>query len=250
VDSESGAIHSGVTSRHEALAFLDTLQSVPPGAVTACRGWTAHEVIAHITSGAERLADQVEAHFAGDPIPEFGSWAERERPLQAVDDVVLRRRLIAAEERMSSAFDALIAAVGAAGMIADVGFGFPAEELVRHMRQEFAVHRSDLIGDDADGVELLAQPELLQHCVRMLGDPLLAMGLRQDPDPQAPLDVRLRCRGEPDLRVSVRDGQGNLSLGTAADDGRDVIETDPAARLLQHSVAGPAAPVADDPRGF
>lgn len=221
---------SGVT-RREAVLFLDTLQSVPPQAVTACRGWTTHEIIAHLTSGAEGLANQIEAHFAGAPIPPFGTWAEREPPLQALDDAVLRRRLIASEERMNSAFDALVTSVGPHGVVNEVGFGFPAGELVRHMRQEFAVHRWDLVGDDADGVELLAQPDLLEHCVNMLGDPLLAAGLTRDPAPHDPLDVRLRCPGAPDLLVSVRDGQGRLAFDTAPG-GDDVIETDPAARLL------------------
>jgi hypothetical protein len=44
--------------RHEAVAFLDTLDSVPPQAVSACRGWTTHDVVAHLTSGAEALANQ------------------------------------------------------------------------------------------------------------------------------------------------------------------------------------------------
>ena len=219
--------------RHEALAFLDTLQSVPPGAVTACRGWTTHEVIAHLTSGAEGLANQIEAHFASEPIPEFGSWEERELPLRALDDAVLRRRLTRSEERMSAAFGALIASVGPDAVTESVGFGFPAHELVRHMRQEFAVHRWDLVGDDTDGTELLAQPDLLEHCVNMLGDPLLAAGLQRDPAPREPLAVRLRCAGEPDLLVTVQDGRGSLALhDPEGDGGAGVVDTDAAARLL------------------
>lgn len=218
-------------ARREAALFLDTLQAVPPQAVTACRGWTTHEIIAHLTSGAEGLSNQIEAHLAGAPVPPFGTWAEREPPLQALDDAVLRRRLIASEERMTSAFDALVTSVGQDGIVDEVGFGFPAGELVRHMRQEFAVHRWDLVGDDADGVELLSQPDLLEHCVNMLGDPLLAAGLTRDPAPHDPLQVRLRCPGGPDLLVSVRDGHGRLTFDTAPVGG-NVIETDAAARLL------------------
>ena len=41
-------------------AFLDTLDRTPPDAITAWRGWTSHEVIAHLASGADAFANQIE----------------------------------------------------------------------------------------------------------------------------------------------------------------------------------------------
>lgn len=214
----------------EADAFLETLDSTPPDAVTACLGWTAHEMIAHLVSGADAFANQVEAHLDGRPVPEFGTWQVREPPYRELSDAVLRRRLVASEQRMSAAFETMLAADPAA-VVADVGWGLPIAELVTHMRQEFAVHRWDLIGDDEIGLSLLSRPVLLDHSVRLLGDSLFKFGLPHDPSPQIPLTVRLRCADEPDLVVDVRDGIGKLTLADPADADR-VIETDAAARLL------------------
>jgi len=69
------------------------------------------------------------------------------------------------------------------------------------------------------------------HSVQLLGDSLLAVGMARDPDPAEPLTARLRCAGEPDLVLSVRAGAGSLSLSEPVD-APDVIETDPAARLI------------------
>lgn len=215
--------------RHEAEAFLETLERVPPQAVTACRGWTAHEVVAHLTSGAEALANQVEAQLDGRPVPAFGSWEEREPPYQAMDDRVLRAAFEKAEVRMAAAFEAMLR-LDPDARFDDVGFGFPVHELVTHMRQEFAIHRWDLVGDDDVGDELLAQPELLEHSVRMLHEPLLEKGLRQDAHLELPFDVRLRT-AENDLHLRVEGGDARLSL-TTPDDSENVVMADPAARLL------------------
>ena len=66
-----------MSDRREAEAFLDALDDVSPNAVTACAGWTAHELVAHLTSGVEAIAVQAESHLDGRPIPVFGSFAER-----------------------------------------------------------------------------------------------------------------------------------------------------------------------------
>ncbi len=216
--------------RHEAEAFLETLDSVPPQAVSACRGWTTHEVVAHLTSGAEALANQIEAKLAGRPVPPFGSWEEREPPYRALGDRVLRDRFVRAEEHMSAAFASMLGQDPDA-QYDDVGFGFPVRELVTHMRQEFAIHRWDLIGDDPLGNALMAQPELLSHSVRMLQVPLLERGITMDPTPLTPLDLRISADGTDDLRVEVRQGLTSLSL-VPSGDAEASIEADPAARLL------------------
>lgn len=219
----------------EADAFLQALDSVPPDAVTACHGWTAHEIVAHLASGADALADQLEAHFDRRPIPEFGAWEVREPPYRELEDGVLRRRLAAAERRMTAAFDAALA-IDPAFAVPEVGWGLPVAELVTHLRQDFAIHRWDLIGDDELGDQLLARPSLISHSVRLLADSLLRVGLQRDPAPGEPLTVRLRCPDEPDLVLTVRDGAGSLTLQQPGDDAEtvagQVIHCDPAARLL------------------
>jgi hypothetical protein len=47
--------------------------------------------------------------------------------------------------------------------VAFTGADLTAEGLMTHVRSELALHRWDLIGDDAVGRGLLAQPELLAH---------------------------------------------------------------------------------------
>ena len=213
----------------EAAAFFEALETTPPNGVSACRGWTAHEVIAHLASGADAFANQVEAHLSGQPVPEFGSWDVREPPYRAMPDSALRRHLVAAEFRMAEAFTAMLKA-GPAAANPEVGWGLPVAELVTHMRQEFAIHRWDLLGDDEVGSSLLGQPVLVEHSVALLADSLLA-GLRSDPAAREPLAVRLRCPGSRDLLVTVDRGAGSLSWAEPSD-APDVIEADPAARLL------------------
>jgi uncharacterized protein (TIGR03083 family) len=221
------APESGV---REAEAFLESLDDTPPDAVTACRGWTTHELVAHLASGADAFASQVEAHLEGRTAPEFGAWEVREPPYRAMPDVSLRRRLVTAEQRMTSAFTAALEQDP--GLAApDVGWGLPVAELVTHMRQEFAIHRWDLVGDDELGDQILGRTSLVDHSVRLLGDSLLKHGLQRDPSPQSPFSVRLRCAGEPDLALDVADGAGALSF-QPPQDVPHVIETDPAARLL------------------
>jgi hypothetical protein len=52
----------------------------------------------------------------------------------------------------------------------------PIPFFVTHVRSEAAIHRWDLVGDDATSAALLAQPELTAHAVTALG-PLLLMGM-------------------------------------------------------------------------
>ncbi len=214
----------------ESDAFLEALDATPPDAVTACRGWTTHELIAHLASGADAFADQVEAHLEGRPVPEFSAWEVREPPYRAMDDRTLRRRLLSAERRMSEQFAIMLAADPAAAA-PDVGWGLPVAELVTHMRQEFAIHRWDLVGDDEVGAAVLGRHDLISHSVRLLGEDLLKNGLRRDPRPAEPLLVRVRCPDEPDLVLHVEDGHGSLAF-TDPSDAPNVIDTDPAARLL------------------
>ncbi|WP_433360128.1 maleylpyruvate isomerase N-terminal domain-containing protein [Actinoplanes sp. CA-142083] len=202
--------------------FLEALHGVPPRGLTACDGWTAHEVVAHLASGADLLAEQARAHLDGTPAPVVDDWAVRDLPYQAMDDRLLRRRLETGEREMTELL-AHFAAADPAAVIPGLGWGMPVGEIVLHMRQEFAVHRWDLTGDDARADEVLARPELLGHSVRMLQDSLLA----KDGDD---FSARIRSPRQPDLLVEMRDGKGHLAL--VDPDDSPALEADPAARLL------------------
>ncbi|MEO7124520.1 MAG: maleylpyruvate isomerase N-terminal domain-containing protein [Nakamurella sp.] len=214
----------------EILALLDTLQSVPGNAVTACRGWTVHEIIAHLAAGCVALADQAEAFGAGDPVPPFGSWLERDETWRLVDDIRLRDELDRAEMRMTTALTALDERQPNQ-VIPDGGWGFTVTDLACHFRQEFALHRWDMIGDDTLGEEFLAQPEFAVHSVSHLSEWLLIRGLQEDPRPGADFDARIRGMAADDVALQVRGGVGVLEFTTPIDGG-DVLHTDAAAGLL------------------
>jgi uncharacterized protein (TIGR03083 family) len=216
--------------RREIDAFLDALASVPPNAVTACAGWTAHELVAHLVSGVEAIASQAEAHLDGRAIPEFGSFAEREVGFWGIDDDDLRRRLEDGERRMTDGLHDVRARSGETP-VPGIGWGMAIDDVELHLRQEFAVHRWDLVGDDDEGDELLARPELLDHSVRILADSLLRVGRTRDPLAGEPFSTRIRAGGLPDLLVGVDDGGCRLELVDATGAEADV-ECDAAARLL------------------
>ena len=219
-----------MTGPREVDAFLEVLDATPPNAVTACPGWTAHELIAHLVSGVEAIADQSEAHLERRPIPAYGSFAEREVGFWPIADDALRRRLLDGERRMTAALEHLVSA-DPTGAVPGVGWGMPLRDVILHMRQEFAVHRWDLVGDDEAGDEILARPELIDHAVRILADPLLAVGRSRDPRRDEALTVRVRAADLPDLLVDIGPGATSLALVEQADHTPD-IECDPAARFL------------------
>lgn len=222
---------AAMTELTEIDAFVDALAAIPPDAVTGCPGWTAHELLAHLVSGVEAIAEQAEAHLAGLPIPGHGSFAEREEGFWSIADDELRDRLVAGERRMSAALAEELSQ-DPQQAVAGIGWGMPIRDVVLHMRQEFAVHRWDLVGDDAAGDELLGQPELLDHSVRILADALLAPGIALDDGAGTPpWSVRVRAGDEPDLVVTVDGPSRRFELLAQAGEPADV-RCDPAARLL------------------
>jgi uncharacterized protein (TIGR03083 family) len=219
-----------MTERREIEAFLDALGGVSPNAATACAGWTAHELVAHLTSGVEAIASQAEAHLDGRPIPVFGSFAVREVAFWDVDDAALRRRLEDGERRMTEGLNA-VRAISGDEPVPGIGWGMAINDVELHLRQEFALHRWDLVGDDDVGDEILARPELIDHSVRILSEPLLAVGRLRDPSSGEPFTARIRSPHEPDLVVAMRGAGSRLLLVDDSDVDADV-ECDAAARLL------------------
>ncbi|MBW0009232.1 MAG: maleylpyruvate isomerase N-terminal domain-containing protein, partial [Pseudonocardiales bacterium] len=77
----------------EAEAFLDARQHTAPEVVSACEGWTAHEVTAHLAASAAEVTRHLEPYLDGQPVPRTRTFEEREPPYQALDDAALLRRL-------------------------------------------------------------------------------------------------------------------------------------------------------------
>jgi mycothiol maleylpyruvate isomerase-like protein len=214
----------------EAEAFLDALQDTAPSVVTACDGWTAHEITAHLAAAAAEITRHLEPYLRGDPVPQTQSFEVREAPFQALDDPALRRRLEAEEEKMRAVIDQVLECEPDA-VIPWTGRQMVVAKFVPHMRNEFTVHRWDFAGDGETGPALLAQPDLTEHAVTVLGRLLVAAGARKDPAPGEDFAVRLRSPGARDVRVAVENGQAGLQL---ADDDADepYAEADAAARTL------------------
>ncbi|MDA8282997.1 MAG: maleylpyruvate isomerase N-terminal domain-containing protein [Actinomycetota bacterium] len=214
----------------EAAAFLEALDSTPPTTLSACVGWTAHEVTAHLTAGAAEVSRHLDPFLHGEAVPATRSFEEREAPYRAMDDGHLRQRLGTEEQKVRSLIDQVLASDPAA-VIPWTGRQMPVAKFAPHMASEFAIHGWDLAGDSHD--QLLAQPGLVAHAVGVLGPLLLRRGAAHDPDPGESFAVRLRSGGQPDVRISVEAGTYGISLEHDRDSAAEPwLECDPAARLL------------------
>jgi hypothetical protein len=214
----------------EAEAFLDARQHVAPGVVSACEGWTAHEVTAHLAAAAAEITRHLQPCLAGEPVPRTRGFEEREAPYQAMSDAELLRRLEVEEQRMRTVLGRVLA-VRPEAVIPWTGRQMAVAKFVPHMRNEFAVHRWDFVGDDETNSDLLAQPELTRHAVEVLGHLLVARGQAHDPAPGEDFHVRLRASGTSDVRVVVESGQAGLQLPDQDAD-EPGVELDAAARTL------------------
>jgi hypothetical protein len=213
----------------EAEAFLDARQYTEPDVVSACEGWTAHDVTAHLAAAAAEVTRHLQPYLQGEQVPATRSFEEREPPYRALDDAVLLAR-IEAEEAKMRAIIAQVLARESSAVIPWTGRQMQVAKFLPHLRNEFAIHRWDFIGDDDTGNRLLAQPELTDHAVGVLGEILLRRGRQHDPFPEQDFHVRLRS-GDSDLSVTVESGQARVHR---ADDQADEphLELDAAARTL------------------
>jgi hypothetical protein len=210
--------------------FIATLLATPPHRLTACRGWTAHELVAHLAAGAAEEADIIEAHFAGETRP-TRNFEEREPPYRALPDADLRDRLVAEAARLAVGLEKL--SQGGDDRVAFTGREMSAADFANHSRSECSLHRWDLVGRDDVGWTMLSQPSLTKHAVGVLS----AMSTL----PEAPVnrvhaderDVRVIMRSAPhdDVVVTIADATLTLGLQPMSDIAPDV-ELDAAARLL------------------
>jgi hypothetical protein len=214
----------------EADAFLATIDTGAPEAVSACAGWTTHEIAAHVTGIAVEVIRHLEPYLQNEPVPETRSFEEREAPLQALGHADLLRRLDSEEQRMRG----LVATVldrEPDAVIPWTGRHMAVAKFIPHLRNEHAVHRWDVAGEDELSRQLLGSDDLVDHSVTELGEILLVAGRRHDPDPDTNFRVRLRSDGRRDLQVLVEAGIATLAW---ADDSPDEprIDIKPAARHL------------------
>jgi hypothetical protein len=181
-----------------------------PEVVSACDGWTAHEIAAHVTGNAVEIVRHLEPYLQGDPVPETCSFEEREAPLRELAHADLLARLDRDEQRIRAVVADVLAREPEA-VIAWTGRQMSVAKFVPHMRNEHALHRWDVAGDDSVSLELLAEPDLAGHSVGVLGAILLVAGRKHDPDPDSDFGVRLRSDGQPDLLVMVERDDATLA---------------------------------------
>jgi mycothiol maleylpyruvate isomerase-like protein len=214
----------------EADAFLATMDAAQPESVSACEGWTTHEIAAHVTGIAVEVARHLEPYLQGEPAPKTRSFEEREAPLQALGHADLLKRLDSEETRMR----VLVAQVldrEPDAVMPWTGRHMAVAKFVPHLRNEHALHRWDVAGEDDISRQLLGRDDLVDHSVGELGQILLVAGRKHDPDPDTDFGVRLRSEGQRDLRVLVRAGTATLAW---ADDDADEpsIDIDEVARHI------------------
>ena len=210
----------------EVEAFLTALDTTPPNSLTACAGWTAHEVVAHLVAAGVEVALNLEAYGDGRAVPTTRSFDEREAPYRDMADASLRDELPRSIVRMGAALDAVLLAEPDA-VVPWTGRQMVVKTFITHLRSELALHRWDLVGDDATGDALLANPLLTDHAVSVLGRPLLVRGSGST------MAQFMTAIGAPDTRdvVVVVDLEGPRLVYSDGPSDPSVIG-DPAARLL------------------
>ena len=212
--------------------LITTLLATPAHRLTACRGWTAHELVAHLAAGEAEEADLIEAHFAGETRPTRG-FEERELPYRARPDAELRDVLVSEAARLTVALDKLAASADA-GSVLFTGREMTAADFAMHSRSECSLHRWDLVGRDDVGWEMLSQPSLTRHALSVLSamstlpeTPANRLKGRAGPD----VELIIRSAPDDDLVVTITNGSISLALQPIRDVAPDV-ELDAAARLL------------------
>ena len=216
----------------EVAEFVTTLFSTPAHRLTACRGWTAHELVAHLAAGAAEEADLIEAHLAGVQRP-TRAFEDRELPFRARVDAELRDRLIEESVRLAAALGKLADRAG--DHVLFTGRAMSPADFAMHSRSECTLHRWDLTGRDDVGWAMLAQPALTEHAMGVLTS--------MSTLPEAPSNRLAAAAAGPEIRAVIRSaphddvvltvsgGAFAMSMQPAGDLAPDV-ELDPAARLL------------------
>ncbi|WP_445170075.1 maleylpyruvate isomerase N-terminal domain-containing protein [Mycolicibacterium sp. Dal123E01] len=215
--------------------FLAAIDSVRGDAPTACTGWTAHHVAAHLAAGFEEVNALIADFLAGRPSRDTRTFDEREAPFLAMADDILREHL---RGYLSTTGNVLadFRAAGPDAVFQFNGAAFTAAQMTVHRDGELALHRWDLLGDDAIGEELMSDPAFTRHAVFLLN--ALPMLTEAPVNRVAGTDLRattvvLRTPGQPDVAVHVdADGEARFVHGEDDLTGDVVVTTDVVNRLL------------------
>jgi hypothetical protein len=218
----------------EGAEFVATLLAAPPSQLTACQGWTVHEITAHLAAGSREIADLIENHLAGGEPRATRSFEERERPCREMDDATLRTLLFEQVARSTTARERL--ADSPDDVVLFTGLNMRAADFVMHSRSERALHRWDIVGRDDVGWKMLSQPELTLHALKILTEmPILtetlSNRLRAANYRASDFTVVLRSESQDDVTITLKDG--GMSVRSESPVDREVdAQLDASARLL------------------
>ena len=221
-----------MTHIDEIAEFFTTLLATPPHRRTACRGWTAHELVAHVAAGAAEEADLIDAHLGGEPRP-TRTFEAREPPYRSLADDELRDCLVREAGRLTVALDRLAQNVDDQVMF--TGRAMSAADFAMHSRSECSLHRWDLVGRDEIGWAMLGQAALTEHALVVLTS--------MSTLPEAPANRLGAACAWPEMRAVIRSAPhddvvvtvtgGTLAMSMQPIDETEAdVELDAAARLL------------------
>lgn len=214
----------------EVSEFLDALDSTPPTALTACPARTAHLLGAHLAGNYREITRHVEAYMAGEPLMRTRAFDEREPEFRVMTAPELLRAIDEGEQRLRGVLGELLAREEDP-VLRWTNRQVHAAGFLKHSRSECAVHRWDLVGDDAVSEKLLSQRELFEHVVNFIGArPMTARGMASGAGTGTSLRAKVRAPGQPDLLVAVHRGEPRIAA--VEPEGEALVEGDPAARLL------------------
>jgi len=145
----------------ESQALMATLDEVASTAPTACAGWSAHNIAAHLAAGSKEITDLIENKLGGQAERPTRGFSEREAPFIALPDDELRHAMATQGQRKLAAVATLADSDDPAFQF--TGRSFTVAQLSTHSRSEAALHRWDVAGDDDLSDRLLTQAELTRH---------------------------------------------------------------------------------------
>jgi hypothetical protein len=154
-------------------SFAETLSQFPSSALTACTDWTVRDLVVHMVSGADEILRHLKPALDQSPIPATRSFAEREAAWADIDDTNIRSQLPLLVADVNRHLDDLLTREPAHVMPWS-GRQMPTVMFRSHLRNEFALHRWDMVGSDVVSRQLLSDPSLTTHTVRALAGPLMA----------------------------------------------------------------------------